>query len=75
MHAGDVLVCYTDGVTEAINDAEEEYGTARLIDVVRQNHDLSADGLVEAILADLMEHTGRRPAFDDVTLLLIKRSE
>ncbi len=75
MHPGDVLVCYTDGVTEAINDAEEEYGVARLTDVVLRNRERSADALVDAILADLVEHTGRRPAFDDVTLLLIKRSE
>ncbi len=63
MHPGDVLVCYTDGVTEAINDAEEEYGVARLTDVVLRNRELSADAIVDAILADLMEHTGRRPAF------------
>jgi serine phosphatase RsbU (regulator of sigma subunit)/putative methionine-R-sulfoxide reductase with GAF domain len=75
MHPGDVLVCYTDGITEAINDAEEEYGVARLTEVVARNRERSADALVEAVLADLMEHTGRRPAFDDVTLVLIKRDE
>jgi serine phosphatase RsbU (regulator of sigma subunit)/putative methionine-R-sulfoxide reductase with GAF domain len=69
----DVLVCYTDGVTEAINDAEEEYGVARLSDVIRQYQHQSAEDLVQIILSDLAAHTGDRPAFDDVTLVVLKR--
>ena len=75
LHHGDLLVCYTDGVTEAINEAEEEYGTARLTEVVRRNRHLPAQAIVDAILADLLEHTVRLPAFDDVTLVLLKRSD
>ena len=74
LSGGDVLVCYTDGITEAINEAEEEYGVARLTAVVRRSLARSAQATVDAILADLLEHTGRLPAFDDVTLLVIKRS-
>jgi serine phosphatase RsbU (regulator of sigma subunit)/putative methionine-R-sulfoxide reductase with GAF domain len=70
----DVVVCYTDGVTEAINHADEEYGTARLLDVVSRFRDRPADVLVQAILSDLAAFTGERPAFDDVTLLVLKRS-
>lgn len=69
----DVLVCYTDGVTEAINAAEEEYGVARLIEVVQRFRDQPAAVLVQAILSDLAAHTGDRPAFDDVTLVVLKR--
>lgn len=69
----DVVVCYTDGVTEAINAAEEEYGVARLIDVVQRFRQHSADVLVQAILSDLASFTGERPAFDDVTLVVLKR--
>lgn len=69
----EILVCYTDGVTEAIDDAEREYSVNRLIDVVRRNRARCAREIVRAILADLAEHTERQPAFDDVTLVLIKR--
>ena len=71
---GDVMVCYTDGITEAINEAEEEYGVSRLAEVVRGARTLSSQAIVDAVLADLLEHTGRLPAFDDVTLLVIKRN-
>lgn len=72
---GEVLVCYTDGVTEAINNAEEEYGVARLTDVVHRFRVRPADVLVQAILSDLAAHTGERPAFDDVTLVVLKRAD
>lgn len=72
--AEDVLVCYTDGVTEAINDAEQEYGVGRLIDVVKRYRGRSADEIVQAVLSDLAAHTGDQPPFDDVTLLVLKRT-
>lgn len=71
----DVLVCYTDGVTEAINDAEQEYGVGRLIDVVKRYRGRSADEIVQAVLSDLAAHTGDQPPFDDVTLVVVKRTE
>jgi serine phosphatase RsbU (regulator of sigma subunit) len=74
LESGDLLICYTDGVTEAINEAEEEYGVARLTDVVTRNRHLPAQAIVDTILADLLDHTGRLPAFDDVTLVLLKRA-
>ena len=73
LHPGDLLVCYTDGVTEAIDEAEQEYGVDRLTKLVLHNRNMPAQALVDAILADLLEHTGRLPAFDDVTLVLLKR--
>jgi serine phosphatase RsbU (regulator of sigma subunit) len=69
----EVVVCYTDGVTEAINADEEEYGVARLTEVVQRLRGRSAEVLVQAILSDLAAHTGDRPAFDDVTLVVLKR--
>lgn len=73
IEAGEVLVCYTDGVTEAINAAEEEYGSARLTELVQRFRERPADTIVQAILSDLAAHTGERPAFDDVTLVVLKR--
>ena len=60
-------------VIRPIDEQEQEYGVERLTEVVRQHRDLRTRGIVDAILADLAEHTGKRPAFDDVTLIVIKR--
>ncbi len=72
MAAGDVLVCYTDGLTEAINAAEEAFGVERLVAVLTQQHAASAAELVNAINAALRRFT-ERPPFDDLTLVVIKR--
>ncbi|HEX5689153.1 MAG TPA: PP2C family protein-serine/threonine phosphatase, partial [Roseiflexaceae bacterium] len=71
---GDVLVCYTDGVTEAIDAAEEPFGVPRLIDVVRAHRDGSAAAVLAAINDALTAFTDGRPPFDDVTLVVIKRT-
>jgi len=73
LEADDVVVCYTDGVTEAINTGEEEYGVERLTEVVRRFRDRSSDVIVQAILSELAAYTGDRPAFDDVTVVVLKR--
>ena len=72
LEAGDVLVCYTDGLTEAINATEEAFGVPRLIDVILEHHSASASDLVAAINAGLQRFT-ERPPFDDLTLVVIKR--
>ncbi|MBA3945112.1 MAG: SpoIIE family protein phosphatase [Herpetosiphonaceae bacterium] len=74
LEPGDVLVCYTDGVTEAINSTEVEYSVARLTTLIQQHRAVTAHDIVEAILDDLLVHTGNLPAFDDVTLVVIKRN-
>jgi serine phosphatase RsbU (regulator of sigma subunit)/putative methionine-R-sulfoxide reductase with GAF domain len=72
-NVGDVLVCYTDGVTEAVDGAMNEYGVQRLVDTVRRVHELDAERIVDTILTDLATHTGEQAAFDDVTLVILKR--
>ena len=59
LEVGDVLVCYTDGLTEAINAAEEAFGVPRLIDVILERHAASAVELVDAINAGLRRFTER----------------
>lgn len=70
---GDVLVCYTDGVTEAIDDASEGFGVPRLIEAVRASQAGSAGDVLGAVTAALALFTGDRPLFDDVTMVVIKR--
>jgi serine phosphatase RsbU (regulator of sigma subunit) len=71
---GELLVCYTDGVTEAINGADEPFGVARLVEVVAAHRDSSAAGLLDAINAALQAFTGGRALFDDVTMVVVKRA-
>jgi serine phosphatase RsbU (regulator of sigma subunit)/putative methionine-R-sulfoxide reductase with GAF domain len=72
---GDILVCYTDGVTEAINAADEPFGVARLIEVVAAQCERAASELLQAITDALLAFTEGGPPFDDVTLVVIKRTE
>ena len=70
--SGDVLVCYSDGITERTNPAEEFYGAERLRLLVAANHALSAGELVARIFADAEIFSAGVPAVDDGTLVVIK---
>ncbi|MDD1686312.1 SpoIIE family protein phosphatase [Methanoregula sp.] len=69
---GDVIVMYTDGVTESINAQEELFGEERLNEVIRKNARCPAQEILDAILLAVNEYTGDLPQFDDITLLVIK---
>jgi phosphoserine phosphatase RsbU/P len=68
--AGDRVVLYTDGVTEARNAADEEFGEARLLPLLQEHCTLSADELQAKILAGVAEFSGGRWQ-DDATLLVL----
>ena len=68
----DVVVMYTDGVTEAIDARDEPFGVPRLNAIIRESARLPAQGILDRILSDLHEFTGDTPQFDDITLLVIK---
>ncbi len=72
--AGDALVLYTDGVTEARNDDDLEYGFDRLAGFVAAQATQSAPALVHACLADVAAFRGRAPRADDVTVMVIRRT-
>lgn len=69
---GDVLVLYTDGVTEAQNPKGEEFGRQRLADAVRRSQQLSARELIAAVENEVLDWTGGVGATDDVTFFVIK---
>ena len=69
---GDLLLLYSDGLTEATNEKEEEYGEERLISLVKRERDLPLAKLRERIIDDLLTFTGEKPFSDDLTLLLIR---
>jgi sigma-B regulation protein RsbU (phosphoserine phosphatase) len=69
---GEVLVLYTDGVTEAQNRHGEEFGRDRLADAVIANRHLGARELITAVQKVVIEWTDGRGATDDVTFFVIK---
>ncbi|MFL6334046.1 MAG: SpoIIE family protein phosphatase [Pyrinomonadaceae bacterium] len=73
LRPGDVLVAYSDGVTESQNPKGEEFGTARLQEVIAQNIGRSAAGIRDKIEAALSTFAQGTPAGDDITLLIVKR--
>jgi sigma-B regulation protein RsbU (phosphoserine phosphatase) len=70
---GDTLVLYTDGVTEAPNDEEKEYSSARLGDVVRALHMGSAREINDGVLESVRRFAGETVQRDDLTLVTVKR--
>jgi sigma-B regulation protein RsbU (phosphoserine phosphatase) len=71
---GDTLVLFTDGVTEAPNEEEKEYSSARLADVVRALHTRPAREINDGILESVRRFTGDAVQRDDLTLVTVKRS-
>jgi sigma-B regulation protein RsbU (phosphoserine phosphatase) len=69
---GEVLVLYTDGVTEAQNSKGEEFGRERLAEAARAHRELSARDLITAVYKDVIDWTDGRGATDDVTFFVIK---
>jgi phosphoserine phosphatase RsbU/P len=73
LHPSDVLVIYSDGVSEAVSPQGEEFGTHRLYDVVSRNLEASAAGIRDRIEAALTKWAQGTPAADDITLVIVKR--
>jgi serine phosphatase RsbU (regulator of sigma subunit)/putative methionine-R-sulfoxide reductase with GAF domain len=71
---GDILLLYTDGVTDAINMQEEEFGAERLAALVMSNAHLNADALIDEIARALADFAGEGVRFDDVTMVVVKRA-
>ena len=73
LYPGDVLVIYSDGVSEAVNPNGEEFGATRLYEVVARNLDTSASGIRDRIESALTKFCQGTPAADDITLVIVKR--
>ena len=69
---GDLLVLYTDGVTEAINGSNEEFSEARLMETVLSVREHSSREIIREIRDVIDEHAGGEPQFDDITLMVLK---
>ncbi len=69
---GDVLVAFTDGISEAMNPNDEEWGEDRMIDAVRACRFSSAQQLLEAIFDAATKYAGTAPQHDDMTLVVVR---
>jgi len=71
---GDLLVFYSDGVTEAMNAARELFGEDRLQEVLAANGRGSAQEVLEGIVDAVRDHAGNTQQSDDLTLFVVRRS-
>jgi sigma-B regulation protein RsbU (phosphoserine phosphatase) len=72
---GDMLVMYSDGVPDAVNEAGDNYGTDRLMALLESNRSNTANGIVDAMFGDVFKFRGKAQAFDDITVLVAKADE
>ena len=71
---GSTLIVFTDGITEAMNEQEEEYGEGRLYNLIESQSDLGSKQLAEEILRDVRNFSSAIPQSDDITMMIIKRN-
>jgi len=68
----DLLVLYTDGVVDAVNENNEHFDIERLSAIVKENRNLEAGEIMEKIQNEVSSFVGGQPQFDDITLMIIK---
>jgi sigma-B regulation protein RsbU (phosphoserine phosphatase) len=75
LQLGDGIVLYTDGIPEAQDIKKKQYGIEQMCEVISQNWHLSAQEIKQAVIDDLRGHIGTQKVFDDITLLVVKRTQ
>ena len=73
LQPGDELIIFSDGISEAINGAGEEFSESRICELAVANRDTSAAALIETIFAAVKEHARNQPQMDDMTMVVVKR--
>ncbi len=69
---GTLLAIFTDGVTEAVNQAGDEFGEARLLDALKASRSRSSEGIYRFVVERIREWQGDLPQHDDITLIIAK---
>jgi len=72
LEAGNTLVFYTDGFTEAMNEQEEEYGEERFLEFLNKNDNGSANDLVNKAVTEIRDFAGEAEQHDDMTMVVLK---
>jgi serine phosphatase RsbU (regulator of sigma subunit)/pSer/pThr/pTyr-binding forkhead associated (FHA) protein len=71
---GDVVICFSDGATEGRSASDEEFGEARLIDIVGRDPSATPESIVDRAATAVEQHCAASPRQDDITLVVLKRS-
>lgn len=71
----DVLVIFSDGVTEAMNHSDEEFGEERFEESIKKNMHLNVEDMLKAIFKDVVTFTSGAAQSDDITMLIVKRTK
>jgi sigma-B regulation protein RsbU (phosphoserine phosphatase) len=74
LHPGDLISLFSDGVTEAQNEDENEFGEARLAELLRPITGQPSDVIVNRVYEEIDRFAGSAPQYDDITLFIIKRT-
>jgi sigma-B regulation protein RsbU (phosphoserine phosphatase) len=69
---GDLLVLYTDGVTEAANAQGEEFGDSHLLDTLKSHAHLPVGPLLQGVVAAVQQFSGGSEQQDDITLVIAR---
>jgi sigma-B regulation protein RsbU (phosphoserine phosphatase) len=72
LNAGDLLLLYTDGVTESMNEKEELFGDDRLKAVIKDNKSGNAESVKQEVIKALKKYTGSHSQDDDITMIVVK---
>jgi NO-binding membrane sensor protein with MHYT domain/serine phosphatase RsbU (regulator of sigma subunit) len=75
LQLGDSIVLYTDGIPEAKDINKKQYGVEQMCEVISQNWHLSAQEIKQAVIDALRGHIGTQKVLDDITLLVVKRTQ
>ncbi len=70
--SGSMLAIYTDGVTEAVNSADEEFGEERLLELLKQLRECTPEQAYKSVIERVREWQGSLPQHDDITLIVAK---
>jgi len=73
LNIGDVVILYTDGITEAENLDKQMYEQERLCEIIKQNWQKTAQEIRMVIIEDVHQFIGNQKIFDDITLLVLKQ--
>ena len=69
---GDLLMMYTDGVTETFNNKNEQFGEDRLKEIIKNNSDRDISDIIRTVKNELEYFSGQKPQADDITMLIIR---
>jgi sigma-B regulation protein RsbU (phosphoserine phosphatase) len=75
METDDMLIFYTDGLTEASNSRQEQFGIEKIKEIIKECHERETNEIIERILKDVDEFSEHRGFDDDITIIIAKRTD